>query len=120
MVTRCQRLEQENEELAASADVAKGVCVCVRGGGGRLACLFTALNVYSRPYLLCVTLNICACVVFVDSILIPMCVQVSPLISYFADDFFFLLLPMFFLVVTCLFFVCSLLPVELSFAVFND
>lgn len=25
LVARCQRLEQENEELAASADVAKGV-----------------------------------------------------------------------------------------------
>lgn len=29
LVARCQRLEQENEELAASADVAKGVMCCV-------------------------------------------------------------------------------------------
>lgn len=29
LVSRCQRLEQENEELAASADVAKGSCTCL-------------------------------------------------------------------------------------------
>lgn len=36
LVGRCQRLEQENEELAASADVAKGTRVLLVAGGSLL------------------------------------------------------------------------------------